>query len=120
MTQRILFWGFVAIFLLIGWIFAGVTRLKPRDLLQTIDQLTLERDTQARLIDHQRRFNAEIEKELEQTKKDLAQWRDNERIVREDRIRVLDELDRMALALRELDDIGRQQFNQAYERANGK
>lgn len=108
----------IIFFLILGWLFAG-RRIKPRDLLQTIDQLNLERDTQARTIDHQRRYNAEIEKKLDQAERELVQWKENEKIVRMDRGRLQEELNKMALALRELpSEEARQQFNQAYDKAN--
>lgn len=109
----------IIVFLSLGWLVAGKSR--PRDLLDVIDRLQLERDTQARTIDAQRHLNSDLEKELEQAKKDLAQSRENERIAVLDRGQLRYQLDSMALALRELpDESAREQFRQAYERANRK
>lgn len=113
------FWFVVIAFLTLGWLVAG--RRTPKELYADLDRLQLERDTQARTIDAQRYLNAELEKELEQAKKDLAQSKENERIARSDQTTLREQLDAMALALRELpDESAREQFRQAYEKANRK
>jgi hypothetical protein len=60
MFQDVFFWAFVATALILGWVWGRVRHLIT-PLYESIAQLQLERDAQARTIQGQRRVITELE-----------------------------------------------------------
>lgn len=72
MTRDVWYWLFIFAALLLGWV-VGRSRDRFKELHETISQLGLERDAQARTIQWQRKVIAELEKKTgEKTWLDLT------------------------------------------------